>query len=81
MLNSNPALFSFTGSSAPQGNIHLSEAEPDEAGPSHGTYIIPIADVTIESSSGTVLDAVRYEYRSDTKSFIGLTGGEKQLCI
>ncbi|XP_040006947.1 platelet-derived growth factor receptor beta-like [Xiphias gladius] len=46
------------GSSAPQGNIHLSEAEPDEAGPSHGTYIIPIADVTIESSSGTVLDAV-----------------------
>ncbi|GLD71132.1 platelet-derived growth factor receptor beta-like isoform X1 [Lates japonicus] len=45
------------GSSAPQVKVNLSEAEPQEAGPSHGTYIIPIADVTIETRSGTALDA------------------------
>ncbi|XP_044078459.1 platelet-derived growth factor receptor beta-like isoform X2 [Siniperca chuatsi] len=46
------------GSPAPQVNVHLLEAEPEEAGPSHGTYIIPIHDITIETSSGAALDAV-----------------------
>ncbi|XP_040907252.1 platelet-derived growth factor receptor beta-like isoform X2 [Toxotes jaculatrix] len=46
------------GRVTPQVKGHLSEAEPNQAGPSHGTYIIPIADVTIETSSGAVLDAV-----------------------
>ncbi|XP_060941738.1 platelet-derived growth factor receptor beta-like [Limanda limanda] len=35
----------------------LEEAEPEEAGPSHGTYIIPISDITIETSGSTALDA------------------------
>lgn len=34
-----------------------SEAEPVEAGPS---YILPVTEVTIESSSGAALDAHRY---------------------
>ncbi|KAM7397381.1 hypothetical protein PAMA_005607 [Pampus argenteus] len=38
--------------------VHLLEAQPHKAGPSHGTYIIPITDITIETSSGTVVDAV-----------------------
>ncbi|XP_067465189.1 platelet-derived growth factor receptor beta-like [Thunnus thynnus] len=45
-------------SPAPQMKVHLSEAEPQEAGPSHGTYIIPITDITIETGSGAALDAV-----------------------
>ncbi|XP_018517468.1 platelet-derived growth factor receptor beta isoform X2 [Lates calcarifer] len=45
------------GSPAPQVKINLSEAEPQEPGPSHGTYIIPIADVTIETRSSAALDA------------------------
>ncbi|XP_041807993.1 platelet-derived growth factor receptor beta-like [Chelmon rostratus] len=46
------------GSPAPQVNVHLVELEPEEAGPSHGTYIIPVTDITIETSSGSALDAV-----------------------
>ncbi|KAM9348691.1 platelet-derived growth factor receptor beta-like [Symphorus nematophorus] len=46
------------GSPAPQVNVPLLEAEPEEAGPSHSTYIIPITDITIETSSGAALDAV-----------------------
>ncbi|AWO99734.1 putative platelet-derived growth factor receptor beta-like [Scophthalmus maximus] len=34
-----------------------SEAGSEEAGPSQGTYIIPISDITIETSSDTALDA------------------------
>uniref|UniRef100_A0A672FYJ8 receptor protein-tyrosine kinase n=1 Tax=Salarias fasciatus TaxID=181472 RepID=A0A672FYJ8_SALFA len=41
----------FSGSSAPQVTVDLLEAEPVEAGPSHGTYILPAADVTIETDS------------------------------
>ncbi|XP_073336235.1 platelet-derived growth factor receptor beta-like [Pagrus major] len=46
------------GSPAPQESVYLLEAEPVEAGPSHGTYIIPITDITIETSNGAALDAV-----------------------
>ncbi|XP_070773133.1 platelet-derived growth factor receptor beta-like [Enoplosus armatus] len=46
------------GSPAPQVNVHLLEVEPEEGGPSNGTYVIPITDITIENSSGTALDAV-----------------------
>ncbi|XP_028278324.1 platelet-derived growth factor receptor beta-like isoform X2 [Parambassis ranga] len=46
-------------SSSPQVELHLSELEPEEAGPSHGSYIIPVTDVTVENCSGTALDAVR----------------------
>ncbi|XP_023283929.1 platelet-derived growth factor receptor beta-like [Seriola lalandi dorsalis] len=46
------------GSPTPQVNVHQLEVELEEAGPSQGTYIIPIADVTIETSSCTALDAV-----------------------
>lgn len=49
----------FTGSSSPPVVLHLSEAEPEEAGPSDGSYIIPVTDVTIETCSGAALDAVR----------------------
>ncbi|XP_030010097.1 platelet-derived growth factor receptor beta-like isoform X2 [Sphaeramia orbicularis] len=41
----------------PQVKVHLSEAEPERAGPSNGTYIIPICDITIETKEGTALDA------------------------
>lgn len=45
-------------------DAHLSEEEDRrEAGPPHGTYIIPIDDITTETKSGSVLDAVRYERR------------------
>ncbi|CAJ1063217.1 platelet-derived growth factor receptor beta-like isoform X2 [Xyrichtys novacula] len=46
------------GSPAPQEDAHLLEVKPEEAGPSHGTYIIPVTDITIETSRGAVLDAV-----------------------
>ena len=52
----------WTGGPAPQENAYLLEVEPVEDGPSHGTYIIPITDITIETSNGTALDAVRYEH-------------------
>ncbi|XP_045896924.1 platelet-derived growth factor receptor beta-like [Micropterus dolomieu] len=45
-------------SPAPQVNVPLLEAESKEEGPSRGTYIIPIHDITIETSSGAALDAV-----------------------
>lgn len=45
-------------SPAPQVKDHQSEAGPEEAGPSHGTYIIPITDITIETVSDAALDAV-----------------------
>ncbi|XP_042370011.1 platelet-derived growth factor receptor beta-like [Plectropomus leopardus] len=38
------------------------EAGPEEAGPSHGTYIIPVSDITIETSGEAALDAVRYRW-------------------
>ncbi|XP_076606843.1 platelet-derived growth factor receptor beta-like isoform X2 [Chaetodon auriga] len=46
------------GSLVPQVKVHLLEVEPEEAGPSHGTYIIPITDITVENSSDAALDAV-----------------------
>ncbi|XP_071362423.1 platelet-derived growth factor receptor beta-like isoform X2 [Trachinotus anak] len=46
------------GSPTPQVKMHQLGAETEEAGPSHGTYIIPTADVTIETSRSTALDAV-----------------------
>lgn len=51
----------LTGGPTPQENVYLLEVEPVEDGPSHGTYIIPITDITIETSNGAALDAVRYE--------------------
>nr|XP_046266477.1 platelet-derived growth factor receptor beta-like isoform X2 [Scatophagus argus] len=45
------------GSPTPQVSVHLVEAGPEEAGPSHGTYIIPITDITIETSGDAALDA------------------------
>ncbi|XP_047463666.1 platelet-derived growth factor receptor beta-like [Mugil cephalus] len=44
------------GSPALQVNVNPLEAGPVEAGPSHNTYIIP---VSVESSGGLALDAVR----------------------
>lgn len=49
------------GNPATQETISLLEAESAEsaeAGPAHGTYILPAADVTIETSSAAALDAV-----------------------
>lgn len=52
----------FTESPTSQVAVHLSEEEDrGEAGPPHGTYIIPIDDITTETKSGSALDAVRYE--------------------
>ncbi|MEQ2172544.1 hypothetical protein GOODEAATRI_022156, partial [Goodea atripinnis] len=31
--------------------VHLLEANPEESGPSHSTYIIPVSNVTIETST------------------------------
>ncbi|MEQ2242307.1 hypothetical protein ILYODFUR_034514 [Ilyodon furcidens] len=45
-----------TGSPASEIEVHLLEADPEESGPSHSTYIIPVSDVTIETS--TAPDAV-----------------------
>ncbi|XP_051250735.1 platelet-derived growth factor receptor beta isoform X2 [Dicentrarchus labrax] len=60
----------INGSPDPQVNIHLLEAEPEEAGPSHGTYVIPITDITIETSSGAAPDAVSPEL-SDSQDVVG----------
>ncbi|XP_063343755.1 platelet-derived growth factor receptor beta-like [Pelmatolapia mariae] len=38
--------------------VNRPEAEPVEAGPSHVAYILPVTEVTIESSGGAALDAV-----------------------
>ncbi|XP_028450631.1 platelet-derived growth factor receptor beta [Perca flavescens] len=46
------------GSPAPQVTVHLLEAEPEEAGPSHGSYIIPVTDIIIETSGSAAPDAV-----------------------
>ncbi|XP_068600342.1 platelet-derived growth factor receptor beta-like [Brachionichthys hirsutus] len=46
------------GSPAPQVAVSLLEADPEEAGPSHGTYIIPNNDITVEPNIGAALDAV-----------------------
>ncbi|KAM4620445.1 platelet-derived growth factor receptor beta-like isoform 2-T2 [Polymixia lowei] len=51
------------GSHTPQVRVHQSEAEPEEAGPSHVAYIIPITDVTIETS-GLVLDTATQQTES-----------------
>ncbi|XP_068187623.1 platelet-derived growth factor receptor beta-like isoform X2 [Antennarius striatus] len=53
-----PADKQSEGSPAPQVDISLLEADPEEAGPSHGTYIIPVNDITIEPNGGAALDAV-----------------------
>ncbi|XP_070712142.1 platelet-derived growth factor receptor beta-like [Pempheris klunzingeri] len=46
------------GSPAPQVNVHLLGEGPQQADTSYSTYIIPISDITIETSGGAVLDAV-----------------------
>lgn len=50
--------------SVPQVDVHQSEEEEDVdrgmAGPPHGTYIIPVQDITIETNPGSALDAGRY---------------------
>ncbi|XP_030294080.1 platelet-derived growth factor receptor beta-like isoform X3 [Sparus aurata] len=51
-------LADMNGGPTPQENVYLLEVEPVEDGPSHGTYIIPITDITIETSNGAALDAV-----------------------
>lgn len=61
------------GSLVPQVKVHLLEVKPEEAGPSHGTYIIPITDITIETSSGAALDAVSPKM-SDSQD---ATGGQE----
>lgn len=66
MSFSSPSLSVFTGIFV----SHLLEVEPVEAGPSHGTYIIPIADITIETSSGAALDADRYKPAPDSSSSV-----------
>ncbi|XP_054481620.1 platelet-derived growth factor receptor beta-like isoform X2 [Anoplopoma fimbria] len=47
-----------SGSPAPQVNVQLFKAEPEEAGSSHGAYIIANNDVTVETSGSAALDAV-----------------------
>lgn len=58
------------GSPALQENVCLLEAGSEETGPSHGTYIIPVTDITIETSSGTALDAVSPQ-QSASRELIG----------
>ncbi|CAB1421741.1 unnamed protein product [Pleuronectes platessa] len=53
----------------------LEEAGPEEAGPSHGTYIIPISDITIETSGSAALDAASL-HRSDTPQPQEVTSSE-----
>ncbi|XP_027887244.1 platelet-derived growth factor receptor beta-like [Xiphophorus couchianus] len=48
--------FHFTGSPSSDLKERLLEAEPDDSGPSHNAYIMPV--VTMATSSSTALDAV-----------------------
>lgn len=48
----------------PQVDVHRSEEEEEDvdrgtAGPPHGTYVIPVQDITIETNPGSALDAGR----------------------
>ncbi|KAM9856039.1 platelet-derived growth factor receptor beta-like [Aulostomus maculatus] len=54
------------GSPAPQVKVHLTEVEVEEAGPSNGTYIIPVSDITIETNNGPALDAVSPQLSDST---------------
>ncbi|XP_069395461.1 platelet-derived growth factor receptor beta-like isoform X2 [Paralichthys olivaceus] len=54
---------------------HLSEVGPEEAGPSPGTYIIHISDITQETSGGTALDAASLHH-SDTPQPQEVTSSE-----
>lgn len=64
------------GSPAPQVNVHLLEVEPEEAGPSHGTYIIPVTDITIETSCNAALDAVSPQLSQNTPEPQEMTSSE-----
>ncbi|KAL7389242.1 hypothetical protein ABVT39_000342 [Epinephelus coioides] len=55
---------------------HISEAGPEEAGPSHGTYIIPITDITIETSRDAALAAVSPQLSQDTPEVQEVTSSE-----
>ncbi|XP_032365064.1 platelet-derived growth factor receptor beta [Etheostoma spectabile] len=49
------------GSPAPQVSVRRLEAEPEEAGPPHGSYIIPVTDITIETWGSAAPDAVSHQ--------------------
>ncbi|KAM3602102.1 uncharacterized protein V6R79_024362 [Siganus canaliculatus] len=53
LSRSRPAEDPISGSPTP----HV-EVEPQEAGPSHGSYLFPTLDITIENRSGSALDVV-----------------------
>ncbi|XP_074528109.1 platelet-derived growth factor receptor beta-like isoform X2 [Halichoeres trimaculatus] len=44
------------GTPSLQVDTHLLQAETEEAGPSHGSFVIPVTDITIETTEGAVLD-------------------------
>ncbi|XP_026166134.1 platelet-derived growth factor receptor beta-like isoform X2 [Mastacembelus armatus] len=62
----------MTGSPTSHVSVHLSNAEPVGAGPSHGTYIIPITDITLESSRGAALDAASPRMSDPSSDFTSL---------
>ncbi|KAM6907779.1 platelet-derived growth factor receptor beta-like [Xenentodon cancila] len=46
------------GSPTPEVTVHLLEVEPVVAGSSHGSHVIPVTDITVESGDNAALDAV-----------------------
>lgn len=61
--SSTDSLFLFTEFPVSQVDVHRSEEEEEmergKAGPPHGTYIIPVDDITIETNPVSALDASR----------------------
>ncbi|XP_061596461.1 platelet-derived growth factor receptor beta-like [Cololabis saira] len=55
---SDEAEMNIQGSPTPEVTVHLLEVEPVEAGSSHGSCIIPVTDITVESGGDAALDAV-----------------------
>ncbi|XP_078028845.1 platelet-derived growth factor receptor beta-like isoform X2 [Epinephelus lanceolatus] len=58
------------------GQTDTDEAGPEEAGPSYGTYIIPITDITIETSRDAALAAVSPQLSQDTPEVQEVTSSE-----
>ncbi|XP_063751235.1 platelet-derived growth factor receptor beta-like isoform X3 [Eleginops maclovinus] len=57
---------------------HVLGAGPEEAGSSHTTYILPITDVTIETSGGEVLDAASPQLSKSQDTHEGTSPEDRQ---
>ncbi|XP_077448241.1 platelet-derived growth factor receptor beta-like [Stigmatopora argus] len=70
-----------TSSPASEATVHLLAAGPEEAGPSHGEYILPVNVTTSNSCGGTALDAIRAEESLATQEVTSTSEREEESCM